>query len=286
MGWVTLDDNFPDHPKTLAAGRVAAYVFIVSLCYCRKFHTGGFVPSTALPTLGATKGHAQALVASGLWDAVDGGWQVHGYAERYDDTTAKERAEERRRQKQEAGRRGGIASWQSRSASSRTEAGASASASSFASHCASASAEAHKGIGTGEGVGFGISSEKQGVEFRADVLFERLVREYPQHRINRSVMAQQAFSAALFVVSGDIAGTVSTPSERFDRMLANLATQKAGDQWADSRMVPRLDRWLIEGLWQQVHEPAKAAMTRKTSTTAAAVAEILSQPDVPGRVAL
>jgi hypothetical protein len=117
MAWVLLDDNFPNHPKAVEAGPVAAYLYVSALCYCRRFHTGGFVPAKALPTLGVAtnpKRMVAALVDVGLWDAVDGGFQVHDYDGFYADEDDKAMREAVRQQKREAGRRGGVASGQIR----------------------------------------------------------------------------------------------------------------------------------------------------------------------------
>lgn len=121
MAWVLLDDNFPNHPKAVQAGPVAAYLYVSALCYCRRFHTGGFIPAQALQTLGVSpnpKRLVAALVAVGLWDAVDGGFQVHDYDGFYADEQDKAAKEETSRQRREAGRKGGL----SRSASSKQNA--------------------------------------------------------------------------------------------------------------------------------------------------------------------
>lgn len=111
MAWVLLDDNFPNHPKAVAAGPVASYLFVCGLCYCRRFHTDGLIPRKALPMLGVTNNPRRmvdALVECGLWDVdeASGGWRVHGYEEFYQDADDKARKESRR----ESGRKGGIES--------------------------------------------------------------------------------------------------------------------------------------------------------------------------------
>ena len=40
-----LDDNFPDHPKVLAAGPLAKALYIDALCYCNRMLTNGWVPA-------------------------------------------------------------------------------------------------------------------------------------------------------------------------------------------------------------------------------------------------
>lgn len=122
MAWVLLDDNFPHHPKAVTVGRDAAWLYVCGLCYCRKFHTSGFIPRAALADLGAgskPRNLVVKLVSVGLWDAVaDGcdGFQIHDYEGFYADEVDKAQKdsaqEERagiRRIRQDAGRKGGEA---------------------------------------------------------------------------------------------------------------------------------------------------------------------------------
>jgi hypothetical protein len=82
MPWVRLDDQFPDHPKIDQAGPLAGWLYVCGLAYCNRQLTDGFIPKATMPrlsTVPAPAKHAAALVAAGLWDAVEGGWQVHDY---------------------------------------------------------------------------------------------------------------------------------------------------------------------------------------------------------------
>jgi hypothetical protein len=124
MAWVLVDDNLPNHPKVVQATEMAAsagWLYLCGLCYCRRYHTGGFIPRAALPSIGVARGHRKsvdALVAVGLWDAADGGFAVHDYAGFYADEDDKAAKEETSRQRREAGRRGGL----SRAASAKQNA--------------------------------------------------------------------------------------------------------------------------------------------------------------------
>jgi hypothetical protein len=71
MPWVKLDDQFPDHPKVVAAGVQAAWLFVASLCYCNRFLTDGTVPVAMIPRLteqSNTAKLAARLVDVGLWE--------------------------------------------------------------------------------------------------------------------------------------------------------------------------------------------------------------------------
>lgn len=117
MAWVLLDDNFPNHPKAVQAGPVAAYLFVCGLCYCRKYHTGGFIPQKAIASLGVSRKPTrmiESLIGAGLWDIVEGGYKVHDYDGFYADEDDKAMKDTIRRQRQEAGRKGGLESGKSR----------------------------------------------------------------------------------------------------------------------------------------------------------------------------
>lgn len=128
MAWVLLDDNFPNHPKAVQAGPVAAYLYICGLCYCRRFHTKGAIPRKALGMLGLTtspRRMVDALVDAGLWDVTSEGWQIHDYDGFYADEADKaqrdqelsDRTERRRAIRRESGRKGGFESGRIRVAS-------------------------------------------------------------------------------------------------------------------------------------------------------------------------
>jgi hypothetical protein len=82
MALLRLDDAFPEHPKVLAAGGDAAWLYICGLSYSNRQLTDGFIPTTALRRLSDRKNPvvlAQRLVAVHLWDAVDAGWAIHDF---------------------------------------------------------------------------------------------------------------------------------------------------------------------------------------------------------------
>jgi hypothetical protein len=113
MAWVLIDDNFPLHPKAVQAGPAAAYLFVCGLCYCRKHHTGGFIPRQAISMLGLTtnpRRMVDALVRVGLWDIDADGWRVHGYEGMYADEEDKAMKEVVSQQRRDAGRKGGLRS--------------------------------------------------------------------------------------------------------------------------------------------------------------------------------
>lgn len=80
--WVKIDDQFPRHPKVVAAGGQAKLLYIDALCYSSCYLTDGFIAEAALPhvsTIRNPESAARRLEEVGLWDPVDGGWYIHDY---------------------------------------------------------------------------------------------------------------------------------------------------------------------------------------------------------------
>lgn len=105
MTWVKLDDTFTDHPKVLAVGDEAAWLYVAGLCHCSRHLTDGFIAEAVLGRLTGLPAPAEMaarLVTHGLWDTTTGGWLVHDYAEHQ--RTRAEVEAEREKGKQRAAR--------------------------------------------------------------------------------------------------------------------------------------------------------------------------------------
>jgi hypothetical protein len=119
MSWVKLDDQFFTHPKVQRAGRDARDLFLVGLTYCANHRTDGIVPAEALPLLafmaGIPDGEAAArkLVEVHLWEEGATGYAVHQYLEY---NPSREKIEETRQHRAEAGSKGGKAAHSKREA--------------------------------------------------------------------------------------------------------------------------------------------------------------------------
>jgi hypothetical protein len=84
MAWVKLDDGFPDHPKLVEAGGDAGWLYVCALAWCNRNLTDGAIPKGILGRLSDRKNPqrlAERLVAAGLWDETDDGWQIHDYTD-------------------------------------------------------------------------------------------------------------------------------------------------------------------------------------------------------------
>lgn len=102
-----------------------------------------------------------------------------------------------------------------------------------------------------------------------DVWFQQLVSAYPPQSVTSSHLTQASFMQTL-LAEPDAALA-------FAEMLENLENQKRGHQWRVKRMIPRLDRWIHDGLWKQRHEetPPSMLMSDKTARTLASAAEFV-----------
>lgn len=110
MTWVKIDDKAPSHPKLIAAGAEAAWLWLCGLCYCNSYQTDGIIPQGALRALNPGAGWdlrklkklAEKLVDAGLWEHIDDTattserpYNVKNYAE-YQQAATKLATEERR----------------------------------------------------------------------------------------------------------------------------------------------------------------------------------------------
>lgn len=115
MTWAKIDDKFPHHPRAVEAGPLGRDLYISGLCYAKSHLTDGFIKSQAVSTLAPGnpwRRSAAALVKSGLWESVPGGYRVHDYGQ-WNDTAEAERARieaGRERKRRWASRRDGNAS--------------------------------------------------------------------------------------------------------------------------------------------------------------------------------
>lgn len=121
--WVKLDDGLLDHRKILDAGlalgrdgRARALGFYVAgLLYSGKQLTDGFLSTSMVAVIGVPLSVTQVMVTVGLWDQVDGGFQIHDY---HDYNPHAEDVKTHRRkvseERSKAGANGAKARWQNR----------------------------------------------------------------------------------------------------------------------------------------------------------------------------
>jgi hypothetical protein len=105
MTWVKLDDSMPEHPKIAVLGHAAFHLHIEGLCYAARNLSDGYIPAPVAKRMftGAHKAAAE-LVARGVWDAAEGGYQIHDYL---DYQPSKEKVLALREVRSNAGSQGG-----------------------------------------------------------------------------------------------------------------------------------------------------------------------------------
>jgi hypothetical protein len=115
LPWVRIDSDLAQNPKIadLASehgqrGLAAAFVFVCSIGHCAAHNTDGEIRKAMLPFIHGTAALARLLVEAGLWEVVDKGWRITGYAE-HQPTRAAREAEANARS--EAGRKAANARW-------------------------------------------------------------------------------------------------------------------------------------------------------------------------------
>lgn len=95
MGWVYLDDKFPEHDKIIAAGGDAVLLWVLGLAYCNRRYTEGRIPKNYVPQLSDRRKPmtlAAKLVEVGLWYEDKDAYVVHDYEKWNKSATAKAKA--------------------------------------------------------------------------------------------------------------------------------------------------------------------------------------------------
>ena len=113
MAWIRVESSVARNRKFQQAGPAPSWLWLCGLAYCQEGLTDGFIPIESIDYLGVKNARRLAthLVAAGLWDAVDGGWQVHDYLDHNRPSSEVRRLQQERR---EAGANGGKASAEAR----------------------------------------------------------------------------------------------------------------------------------------------------------------------------
>lgn len=108
--YLPLSVDFCSNPRLLRAGERAGWLYIAAALLSKRVMSDGFIEEVQLPTLGlkGVRARADALVREGLWERVNGGYQIVGYLDRNpsrDQILEDRKAEaERKRQARKSGR--------------------------------------------------------------------------------------------------------------------------------------------------------------------------------------
>lgn len=104
MVWLRIDDQIAHHPKFIEAGPLASWLWVCGNGYCNKYLTDGFIPKSAIRTLGTVPSPekwAKRLIDVGLWERTDGGYRVHDFHDhnpRAADVKAKRESDRKRKE--------------------------------------------------------------------------------------------------------------------------------------------------------------------------------------------
>lgn len=117
MPWFKVDDHLATHAKVAAAGLAPMGLWVKAGAWSAQQLTDGFIPTSILNLLGARRSHAEALVKAGLWSVEPEGYRFRDW---FDYQPTAEKSADVKEKRREAGRRGGIASGQSRAKGNQT----------------------------------------------------------------------------------------------------------------------------------------------------------------------
>jgi hypothetical protein len=85
MTWFKVDDSFAQHPKVLAIPRkdrpAAVGLWTLAGTWCAAQLTDGHLAAYLVAEFGSTVKLAEQLVRVGLWEATDGGYRFHDWAD-------------------------------------------------------------------------------------------------------------------------------------------------------------------------------------------------------------
>jgi hypothetical protein len=253
MSYARVETSVRTHRKFIKAGPAPSWLWLCGLLYCQDALTDGFIADETLDYLGVK--NARRLVlhleTANLWDRVDGGWQIHDYLKHNKPATEINRIKAERRQ---GGNLGGRPKVNLQGEPSRLTI-----PETFPVDVDDVAVVAASGMRE-EGPG----------ETRFDTLFWQLHRAYPEKRRSSGPVTEQLFIQ-------QFQADTRKPAVVFAEMLANLATQIAGHEWRVKGMVPKLEKWLRDGLWRQRHEvtPASEVLSDKTARTLASAAAFI-----------
>ena len=107
MSWFRLEVDWFNNPKVLSLRDSAKLLYLAGLAYATRHMTDGFIPKQALPTfvefIGSPRpgAHVNSLLSAGLWEQVEGGWQIHDYLKHQASKAQREAAQDSWRARQQ-----------------------------------------------------------------------------------------------------------------------------------------------------------------------------------------
>jgi hypothetical protein len=77
--WFKVDDRLAHHPKIMQAGNAAMGLWVRAGSWSAAHLTDGFIPADLVPTFGAKRRDAEALVKANLWSAEPDGYRFRDW---------------------------------------------------------------------------------------------------------------------------------------------------------------------------------------------------------------
>lgn len=238
--YVRVETAVRTHPKFLKAGPAASWLWLCGVAYCQDAETDGFIPEETLPFLGVK--NARQLVThlekAKLWDRVEGGWRVHDYLVHNRSAAEISALRSRRR---EGGKLGGRPKKNLPETSKVS--GAKPSRETFPVVVSDAAAV----VAAVEG-GSGETDPPMDVWAR-----ELVTLMHPSGKCAAALVEPHLFKV---LTDGQMG---ATPWAAWEALTERLEAHKRSHQWRVRGMVPRLDRWLKDGVYLQElpeHPPA------------------------------
>lgn len=117
MGWARLDDSFHDHPKLIGLSLEALGLWTKCFTWAHRHHGSGpvlgFLPKGLPETFAGNRGRklGNELVTHSLWDEVEQGWLIHDYEDYLPASEKPATANDIRKARSDAGKRGAEARW-------------------------------------------------------------------------------------------------------------------------------------------------------------------------------
>lgn len=112
IAWFKVDDQLAFHPKAVSAGNAAMGLWVRAGAYASAHLTDGKIAKRMATAMATDMAEIMALVESGLWTEVEGGYQIHDWDDWQPDAeTERKRRAEVQEKRRAAGRKGAAARW-------------------------------------------------------------------------------------------------------------------------------------------------------------------------------
>lgn len=266
MAYIQVEASVRTHRKFLEAGPAASWLWLCGMGYCQDGLTDGFIPFQAIDFLGVKGTTARklkcVLVSVGLWEDAPGGWQVHDYLTHNKSQDAINITKGKRSR---GGHSGGRPRKETLPVTSEV--------SRKVSHDGNLSENPSHLISTNSSHLISDTPAKVADSPPFNRWLLQLQAAYPPNRVTRGFMTENSFFE-------QVNAGPEPPADRFAVMLANLENQKAGHEWRVKGMVPKLEKWLRDGLWLNVHPadaPVAEQLGARVNRTLSAAANILKE---------